>query len=98
MIDQLMREKVRDLSFINLEFHFERLIISEYSKFLKFLKIFQSENSNYPGSSLIDQKWRFDQQATPQRPSFLVPFLSETYEIENSKFRKGGWQIETLWW
>ena len=53
MIDQLMREKVRDLSFINLEFHFERLIISEYSKFLKF---FQSENSNYPGPFLIDQK------------------------------------------
>ena len=26
MNDQLMREKVKDLSFLNLEFHFERLI------------------------------------------------------------------------
>ena len=50
MNDQLMREKVRDLSFLNLEFHFERLIIS---KKLKFLKFFQSENSG-PSRAILN--------------------------------------------
>ena len=84
MIDQLMREKVRDLSFINLEFHFERLIISKYWKSFEVFPIWKFK----PLRSILNRP-KMTIRPAGHTPAVRSHFYRKPIKLKTQNFVRG---------